>query len=400
MDIRYLSLIFLVLFSGCMPAQNKRNGVTESGKKDFTIINDVMHVPVVINGRDMVNMLFDTGFLDGCVFPDSLSYRFCDTIDRLYPGAMGHFDVDTVTIASFPYGSNRIASFDIACPATIAPKYQNDRRLWCFNLDEGRLYIREKDTVHAGAMVFPIEFAMRGDKRMAPFVNIPMTISQGGNSLSIDYLYLLDTGNPFGFVITDPPRELDSFVAGIEHLEIRDLLNLKYRNRRISQFNVNINVDTTLIPDLKCGFDVGPLSIAGDFTKFLPKGSKPVVGTIGVRFLKHYNFILDLKNSRLILSPNHSDFPSKPANGFNFWCDRSGVVNRIVVNSDAYDSGIRLKDTVVEANGVPWKSFSAEEQDSLFYKGTVVKWKFDDKELTIDTKKQLFVKEYNEYEKN
>jgi hypothetical protein len=386
MDIRYFPLIFLVLLSGCVPARDKRNGVAGSGRKDLTIVNDVMHVPVVINGRDTVNLLFDTGCLVGCLFPDSLSYRFCDTINRTFPGDMGYFDVDTVTIASFPYGSNRIASFDIACPATIAPEYPDDRRLWCFNLDEGRLSIREKDTVPADAMVFPIEFAMRGGKRLAPFVNIPMTISQGGDSLSTDYLYLLDTGTPYGFVVTDPTPGLDSFVSGIEHLEIRDLLNFKYRNRRISQFNVNINVDTTLIPDLKCEFDTGPLSIAGDFTKCLPKGSKPVVGTIGVRFLKYYNFILDLKNSRLILSPNHSDFPSKPVNGFNFRCDGNGLVNRIVVNSEAYAAGIRLRDTVVEANGVPWKSFSAEEQDSLFYRGTVVKWKFNDKELTIDTK--------------
>jgi hypothetical protein len=292
--------------------------------------------------------------------------------------------VDTITIASFPYGSKSITSIDEDFPAAIAPEYAGDRRIWCFNLDEGRLSISDKDTVPADTMVFPIEFAMRGGKRQVPFVNIPMTISQGSHSMSTDYLYILDTGTPCGFIITDPPRELDDFVAGIKHLEIRDLLNFKYRNRRISQFNVDISVDTFRIADVKCGFDIGPRSISDEYARDFPKGSKPVVGTIGLRFLKHYNFILDLKSSRLILSPNHSDFPSRPANGFNFWCDGNGLVNRIVVNSNAYTAGIRLKDTVVEANGMPWKSFSAKEQDSLFYRGKVVKWKFNDKELTMD----------------
>jgi len=105
MDMKYFLLTAAVLLSGCAAPQNGRGGVAGSGKKDFTIVNDVMHVPVVINGRDTVNLLFDTGCLVGCLFPDSLSYRFCDTIDRPFPGAIGHLDVDTVTIASFPYGS-------------------------------------------------------------------------------------------------------------------------------------------------------------------------------------------------------------------------------------------------------------------------------------------------------
>lgn len=111
---------------------------------------------------------------------------------------------------------------------------------------------------------------------------------------------------------------------------------------------------------------------------------KPIVGTIGMRLLKHFNMILDLKNDRLILTPARSTYPSKPMNRVGFWCDSKGVVTRIRTNDTAYGQGLRLGDRIVAVDGILWNDIPKKRQNGLYSCTEHHIWKIESKEGTKD----------------
>ena len=343
---------------------------------NLRIDQDRIITPVVINATDTLEMLFDTGCLVGCMLPQSLAENYADSLTVTQPGAVvSHIAVKDISLGGQSLNDNRIyhvpdEEFDVVgpvdLPCVIAPAYATEERIWCFDFDNRMFSIRETDTLPENAMFIHCSLRSIKDRKIAPFVNIPMTLSYGDRSLSTDYVYLLDTGTPYGFCITDPPAELEDFVSRIPHWKIEDRFSAEIPDRQHLDFEVDIDMPPFVLPDVRCDFDTGLRSFAEEFKNFLPGIGKPIVGTLGMRILKHFNMILDFRNDRLILTPAQRTYPSKPVNRTGFWCDSQGVVTRIRTNDAAYGQGLRLKDTVMTVDGIRWTDIPEEKREDIY----------------------------------
>ena len=334
---------------------------------NISIKNDVLY----LNGKidtSCVKLTFDTGCLIGCLIPDS-------TALRIIPDKMvnSEFDeirvirVDSISICKNIYGSNNVNVIRGFFSPQIAPIYESDDRIWHLNLDSMRLSIDYTPSDYQDKLVFPIVFTERKGKKNAPMVNIPITYSQNGITIETNYYYLLDTGTPYGCVMTDPPVEMKEFVDRIKHISLKDEMSAKIKNRIIEQFELNFGISDMLVNGVLCEFDTAIRSFDLEFGKKFEHVGKPLVGTIGMRFLKHFNFDIDLQNQLLVLSPNKSVFPSKPHNKNGFWCNKDGVVRRIEVDGIAYQNGLRIGDTITLLDNNPFVFFTQGIRDSIIY---------------------------------
>ena len=376
-------LLYLLLVVPFAVLSCSSNGEAQQSadNTNLRIYHDGIYTPVVINAADTVEMLFDTGCMVGCLLPRSVAANYTDasTIAESSTG-VSKIEVESISLGGQSLNSNKIYHVPSEIEAMIAPVYAKEKRIWCFDFDNRIFSICETDTLPENAIVYPLLFAKHGDRKLAPFVNIPMTLSYNDKSLSTDYLYLLDTGTPCGFAITDPTPELEDFVLHIPHWKIEDSFCTKIPDRKLYDFEVDIEMSSSSLPQIRCVFDTGLRSFSGEFRSYLSGIDKPIVGTIGMRLLKHFNMILDLKNDRLILTPTQSTFSSKPMNIVGFWCDSKGMVNRIRTNGTAYGQGLRLGDRVLAVDGIPWNDISEDRLEKLYSTKGYRVWKIESKD--------------------
>jgi len=360
----YPLLIVQIFVASC-----SSNGQTQpaADHTNLRIDRDRIYTPVIINETDTIEMLFDTGCIVGCMMSQSLAANYADSLTAVQPvnGVPG-IEVGGISLGGQSLNSNRIASVPAETEAVIAPVYATEERIWCFDFDKGLFSICETDTLPEDAVVYPLLFAKYKDRKLAPFVNIPMTLSCGDRTLYTDYVYMLDTGTPYGFAITDPTAELSEFVSHIPHWKIEDSFCAEIPDRELLDFEVDIAMPPFDFPHVRCVFDTGLRSQSGEYRNYLRDINKPIVGTLGMRLLKRFNMMLDFKNDRLILTPAQRTYPSKPANRVGFWCDAKGVVTRIRTNDAAYGQGLRLGDTVVTVDGIRWTDIPKERKEELY----------------------------------
>lgn len=363
MKLHILSVLLL-----CCVGCNSNQLVNEVDSSNFSVWEDRLLLDVKIDSTVLKDCLFDTGCLVGCLIPETASYVTSSGQSIEYNiNGLGKIPADSVFIAGFPYnyGSISVVKNDII--PMIAPKYVEDSRIWHFNLDSLKFYIDDECYLVESSIVIPIKFVERNGKRLAPMVNIPMRFSHNGVSLDTDYYYFLDTGTPYGFVMTDPTPEMLSFVSSISARNYIDEYSGKVPNRNICQFEIDCTLNDIVIKNLKCEFDTGLRSYDTELGGKFNHGNKAVVGTIGMRFLKHFNFDIDLQNCRLVLYQNSSYFPSRLDNLNQFWCNDSGMVRRICMESQAYINGLRVGDKIDKLNGRNISEMSLAERDSLIY---------------------------------
>lgn len=363
---RFLYLLLIVPFATVSCSSNGQTLPT-AADTNLRIDQDGIYTPVIINATDTIEMFFDTGCMVGCLMPQSLAANYADSLTAMQPGTgVPSIEVGGISLGGQSLNSNRIYCVSAETEAQIAPVYATEERIWCFDFDNLRFSICETDTLPENAVVYPLLFAKYQNRKVAPFVNMPMTLSCGDRTLHTDYVYLLDTGTPYGFAITDPPAELSDFVSHIPHWKIEDRFCAEIPNRELLDFEVDIDLSSSVLPHVRNVFDTGLRSFSGEFKPFLPGISKPIVGTLGMRLLKQFNMILDFKHARLILTPAQRTFPSKPVNRIGFWCDAEGVVTRIRTNDAAYGQGLRLGDTVMTVDGIRWSDLSEEQRETVY----------------------------------
>ncbi len=319
-----------------------------------------MYVETQIDSLQM-EVFFDTGCLMGYMISKSFAQKILDKKGETYVNDFDSLVVDTLLVAGFPYSSNIITVVnDDREYSYIAPTYSSDRRIWRFDLDSCRLAISDSAAVNVDGIQIPIVFAKSSKgRRIAPFVKLPLVFCSQHDTLVTEYHYLLDTGTPYGVLITDPTEELRKFSRKCSHMEFVDEQFAVRPNWEIGEFYPNILLDTVCIPDVKCNLHKGPRSLKSEFRLYLPKDAI-IVGTVGMRILKHFNFTIDLGNECLALVPTKSRFPSKKPNRFDFWCKEDGSVRRLGVGGVAEKAGLALGDKVVSINDVTWEAIGLE----------------------------------------
>lgn len=196
--MKWIVLILLITLCNC---SRRQVNASEPSKPDFTIRADRLYLPVSIDGHPLIELLFDTGTLVGCLISATAAGEYTDSIQPR--NDLASFNGSEIEIHGLPLGTRTIHYVPETGIALIAPSYATDTRIWCFDMDNEKFSIRETDTLPAGALVFPLVFASyRSDRRLMPFVNIPMTIRSGKDSIKTDYGYTISL-----FRSTEPSGE-------------------------------------------------------------------------------------------------------------------------------------------------------------------------------------------------
>ena len=357
------SLIYAIIITGCCSEiQTPDSSIEDNG--NLVLENDRLYLQVKID-TSHVKMLFDSGCLVGCIISDSLANKaLYDKEIAYHPSGYGQVEADSIFVSGYQYSNTDVFVYKNFDYSLIAPDYKDDRNVWSFNLDSFLFSMRDSSRIKDGIQV-PIVFSLREGQRSAPFVKLPLTLCSQGDTLETSYYYLLDTGTPTAFAVTDPPKELSDFISRHPHMEYLDEFSDKIKNRRVIQFYPDLIFKGIRMEGAKCVVDTGMRSMQSDYKRKLPQDDAPIVGTIGLRFLKHFNFDIDLAGCILHLEKCHREFPSKPQNVYDFWCNPDGRIRRIGIGSPACKVGLAVGDCVISINGIPWSELRKADIDSL-----------------------------------
>lgn len=377
-------LLFFTSVLVCACSSGNQSTATDASMTDsatvdisnFEIKNDVISMNTTINGTDTINAIFDTGAL--------LYYSLNKSdYDRLFPdyqrkNSMEMFDstrVNSINIVGFDYLGKEIISVNFE--SLFGPRYEVDYRMWSMDMENRVLSINDSIDDSQYPLIYKLFFHKRGDKRIAPFVNIPISFTNGKDSINTDWCYLLDTGTPFSFEMTDPTDNFIDFADNSNpHKEIDIWMSDKMKDKKMT-FTADYSLDGSEYQhnDMKIDIYTGVRSIRSEFRNIEKiNGGKRVVGTIGTQFLKNYNFVIDLKNERLLLKPVKTNFPSLPIVRNDFRVDKN---NKVYKKKYGAETNVSLNDSVVSANGKAWVDYSKREQDSLLSVAKDVEWVFE-----------------------
>lgn len=347
---------------------------------NFEIEYDVIRMNTVINGTDTINAIFDTG---------ALVHYYMDAVnfEKLFPNHQKITNINGITISEGDsisiLGYNYLGKTIMNAGTNLSlfgPRYEVDYRMWKFDMENRILSITDSIDESQYPLKFNIYFDTRGKDRIVPFVNIPIIFSNGNDSVRTDCCYMVDTGTPFSFCITDPTQEFIDFAIMADGLQEIDRWMSEKRGDKKILFASDYTIDGTECRQngMKVVIYTGVRSMRAEF-KDVEKGNggKRVVGTIGMQFLKNFNFVIDLKNERLLLKPVQTNYPSKPIIKYDFRADKENRVYMMNINGYSINNGVSLNDSVISANGKAWVDYSKKEKDSLLVVAKDVEWVFE-----------------------
>lgn len=364
-----LICIVLMLSTSFSCKENGQQHDAIASQNNLFLNNDMLFSELQVN-EVKLQVRFDTGCLLGCILSDS-DARSLSTV--MYQSERDsrtkYLLVDSISIAGTAYGTDTIYTSVSRSRSILAPHYTDEDRIWHIDLDAGMMRIDTDESVPEKALIYALDFAYKQNKKLAPMVHLPIDFTFGSDTLKTDYYYLLDTGTPYGVAITDPPSELLQFVSSISHSVYEDTWSVHNPSRLVFQFQPDVHLGNQSLQGVYCLVDTKVRSVEDEFGKIFNHPGRAIVGTLGMGILKHFNFTLDFKNSRLILIPNHTVFPDNPSFRRDFLCDKSGRVKKIRRDGDAWHKGLRVGDEIKAINGIPFSGMPFEFADSLLHCG-------------------------------
>jgi len=217
------------------------------------------------------------------------------------------------------------------------------KRTWEFSISNNYLKIWDANISldYSNKIIIPFEV----DKRWS-VLTIKLDAIFSGNSrvVQTNYKYLLDTGTPYFAVITRILPQFEEFLNAQPCID-RDIPP-KFIHKLIYVNNVTLPLDT-----------VGIDSITISRTFFGPR-NVDFCGTIGMEFIKHYDFYVDFNKQIVVLSKNNLKYPipsyRKNNLGFDIKHGSNGICKVLTIykQSNAEKAGIKLNDIILSINGV------------------------------------------------
>ena len=338
-------------------------------------------VPVQLNDNLFANMTFDTG--------NALDYFSLDSIfasvhsDRLaitgLPAKMKHgsgwagipvtalyySSPRTVTIGKSnliynsvliydykrTFGANKDGLFNIP---------QNTTQVWELNFENNYLDIHSATDfkMPEDCFLFPFE---KSEEHPYPFnVRIPIQISYSdGDTLTIDRLWMIDTGMTCDIALLSPAEELEFFNKKNDAVWLR-----LGRHEYMRRYAVNAaSFEGFLLDSLHIyTFD------------YFPRDNR-VKYLLGLNFLKRFNVFFDLKNNQLGLQPIDNfcrlvDIDERYYLTIQKTSDEKRVIERIAdfPGNYYYEAGLRNGDELVKVEGLKSLYEGETPQDSLTFK--------------------------------
>lgn len=329
----FIPILFISLLLSCGGAKEKTSG-DEIPQGNVTF-DTYLFVRATVNDTLDCDLVYDTGFLMGSM------------VDTALVSVMENFtlSIDGRVLEyknSFPYMPNVKSARGFLAPMY---RFNPDTLVWDMNFDRMTLSVTAKDTVPPGAVVIPIE---RKGALPALYARIPLRLYCGGRHIDTDYLWMIDTGTPAAFVMTDLTGAMAGFTSGIrEKADYIDAWSYKHPGRLQRRFEI----DSIIVADAfhKRSKSIGIIDSGAEPGRSLKNSG--AVGTIGLGILKEFNFMLDLGNDRLVMYPSrykpesHIDLRYKGQGHYGILYDmRDSTVIRMEKDGVAHKAGVRIGD--------------------------------------------------------
>ncbi|RHO69238.1 hypothetical protein DW082_10590 [Alistipes sp. AF48-12] len=364
----------VLLLSGCeVGPRSRRTYFFEKEKR-------VIIIPVAFNDTITGRFLFDTGATNGYLILDS---SFCathplpawsDKPDHVYfsphtgwatsespsfrqaihkkPTRAAISNVDLVYnylhIRNQKYGSAEDLQGTVGFP-------DNDStHVWELNFEHNYLEIHEAEKFRRPADCYWLPFVNERGSMNTVHIQFPLTVkSATGDTVTIDYPYLIDTGMAQDFVLLPSAKEIEFF----RKREDAVLINRGHGGDYRSRYDVNaIAFD---------GFKIDSMRIYTD--EFATQLSAYARGIIGLNFLKRFNVFFDFDSRQVGLQPirNFSRIFNNFSGRFYFSVDTTLDGRRIVTmmpdyvkNNHYKEAGLQKGDEIVAINGFTLKDLS------------------------------------------
>ncbi|MDR2146152.1 MAG: tight junction protein ZO-3 [Tannerella sp.] len=362
-----LCLIILSIGSSC-----ERN----TNKAYFTINpeNRQIVVPVHLNDTLVARLVFDTGF--GTFALDS---SFCvnskfnmNNPDTIRPwrsawssrGVPGYFYNKNQTV--------KIGNTGLTFPQLLISDWMGYTNS---DNSDGIFGIPQQDTVHVWELNFEYNyleihsatgFKMPRNSILLPlekddqyhmfFVRIPMHIKfVNGDTLTIDRIFLIDTGMFWDMAIMHPANEMSFFDKR------NDAVWMQYSEGYNRYYTVNATFSNYSADSLR--IYTFNHSMYGGYL-------------IGLNFLKRFNVFLDLKNRQIGLQPikNFQRVVNPLYRRFHYSTVKTPggkiIVSKVADYTDNYykTAGLQEGDEIIAVNGLPYDNYSY----ALFHRDTLL----------------------------
>lgn len=374
--------VVVVYTFGC-----QQNIKEENPKRvNFTInpLDRKIVLPVQLNNNTSADLAFDTGAYLGTLILDS---AFCANnsditanliFDKKIQGGSSWSNM-SVPINIYKTSPNiRIRNVDLSY--TYMQVY-NWKGYYNTNEAEGMFNIPQNDTTHVWELNFEnnylevhptVDFKMPEDCFIAPMeesrhypfnVRLPLKIHfSDGDMLSLENIYMIDTGMPWDIALMYNSPELEFFN------QKNDAVWTEYGRSYHRYHNVTAEIfDGYSVDSLRIYTFDYPMSIVCDYL-------------IGLNFLKRFNVFFDLKNRQIGFQPidNYQRVVNPTLKRFHFssHLDKNGklIVNKVAdyEGNTYFNAGLRAKDEIIAVNGTNLKKMTVEMKERIFRHDTLI----------------------------
>lgn len=365
---KLIIVILLLSLSSCNRSNNKdvkdAPDINNHINENIHIEENRIYIDVILYDTVQTRLFFDTGSRGmlniwrdfagqyQTLNPDTRRSNNPDVI-QLYKYPASSIIIDSVSI-EYPVTALSkpiLESFAESCSGMFSPDYKTENRVWCFDFEHNSLTIKDScDFIPEESAIFPMTFSK--DSTIL-FIELPLILSNGRDSMMIEAKYIFDTGTPCTIVYNDPKYEMEVFDSLFTNFQTKNRLYI-----------FQDNVIDYIIP---------PSPMNTIYEQHIPINHywgrlKGTAGTLGVNFIKHYNVWMDFKEKRFIFSNHDKKYSNYRRNDLGFWTEKIEeeiVVGAIVIGSPAEIAGVKIDDIIIRFNGIKTSDISKQQIDSI-----------------------------------
>lgn len=290
---------------------------------------------------------FDSGCANGYANIDSA------TLDRISKISTQTTNCDHISLQINGHNLSYRYFINQHTQPLIGLNCKDSLKRWAINISQNRLDVIPDDNLMNMDRYCAIPIRIKHG--LLPIVELPITFYKNGQTYSFKRSFLVDTGTPTAFCITDPDRELMNFVGAIPHCQYDDALtemfNRQGRARKHLKFILDsVAVQSFVVGRASCNIDVGVRSAREEF-------GDDVIGTIGMGILKNFDVVFDYRDSQLLIAPHSIEMPyyEQAEGGLGFTYSKGLRVSFVEQNHNSHRAGLQPDDRIDAINDIPFE---------------------------------------------
>ena len=364
-------LFILLLFAGSyVDNRHIQTSVEErySNRLYFRIDSTTQHiiVPVQVNDTAVARLVFDTDHWPEMIFDSSFffSHRSMDSIpfttlmhslpimqqfniksfryETTHPFKIGQTPVDFHRIDVMPV---KILDENIDGFFNIPKK--DSTHVWELNFKESYIEVHAADTFHMPERCIVLPVLEQPDAYAPGYcIKMPLQLIFGEDTLASDYLYRMDTGMTYEFLLSYPGEEITCLYSHPDNTWYAGNSSDNKRGLNMAKAKAWNH------------FEIDTLAVSSMMNDYIAS-----YRYIGLPFLRRFNVFFDMKNRQVGLQPVRHTYSRNVLTGLYFCVDTTLTeegayrINFMKGAKDNYyqAAGLSLYDEIVSVNNVSYE---------------------------------------------